>query len=155
LSSALKNPAELFGRLGVSESETLLLVDAPPELERLLTEGRPGAEPPVPVASDRLRSVKSVFDVALIWRENRVGSQALLAAAVRRVAEGGSLWVVTAMRKVQGPATPAAHRLDRGDLEKALGPEGFAADREARFTAWHVGYRFRRRPPGAAAPYST
>ena len=85
----------------------------------------------------------------------------MLASAVRRLRPEGSLWIVTAMRKVQGPRTPAAHRLDRSDLEKAFVASGLALDREARFSAWHVGYRFRKREErrggraGGGEPYST
>ena len=100
-----------------------------------------------------LRSVKDAFDVVLVWREDRVGSQALLAAAVKRMSPAGAVWVVTAMRKVTGPRTPAAHRLDRRDLEEAFEKPGLRLDREVRFSAWHVGYRFRRAEAGAR--YST
>ncbi len=145
MSIALKNPSELLGRIGASPSERLLLVDAPEELERLLASARPdGGAALESVPADRLRAVKDDFDVVLVWREDRVGSQALLGAALRRLRAAGAIWVVTAMRKVTGPRTPAAHRLERRDLEKAFAASGLALDREARFSAWHVGYRFRR-----------
>jgi hypothetical protein len=144
LSFALKSPAELVSRIGVSPEQSLLLVDAPEELVRVLASSRPAEDPPETVAADRLRAVKGDFDAVLVWREDRVGSQALLESALRHVRQPGVLWVVTAMRKVQGPKTAAAHRLDRTDLEKTFCKSGLALDREARFSAWHVGYRFRR-----------
>jgi hypothetical protein len=70
---------------------------------------------------------------------------------VKRLEPNGRLWVVTAMRKVQGPKTPAAHRLEAGDLTKAFAKEGLAFDREARLSAWHVAYRFARRESGAGS----
>ena len=151
MSLALKSPAELLGRLELSPSDRVLLVDVPEELERLLAERRPDDVPIESVAADRLARVKEDFDVVLVWREDRVGSRALLASARRRVRETGALWVVTAMRKVQGPRTPAAHRLDRSDLEKAFAASGWTRDREARFSAWHVGHRFRRGTSDAGA----
>jgi len=144
VSFALKNPAELLGRIAVAANESLLLIDAPEPLERLILGARPPEEPVVSVPERLLRTVKDEFDVVLLWREDRVGSEALLAAAVKRLRRTGALWVVTAMRKVTGPRTPAAHRLDLRDLEKALGAAGLRLDREARFSAWHAGYRFRR-----------
>ncbi|HEY7574531.1 MAG TPA: hypothetical protein VIB08_05170 [Thermoanaerobaculia bacterium] len=140
----LKNPAELVSRIGVPPEQSFLLVDAPEELVSVLASSRPADDPPETVAADRLRAVKGDFDAVLVWREDRVGSQALLTSALRHVRRPGVLWVVTAMRKVQGPKTAAAHRLDRSDLEKAFSRSEFVLDREARFSAWHVGYRFRR-----------
>ena len=151
---ALKNPSELVGRIGVAPDQSLLLVDAPEPLERLLAAARTPEAPLEAVTEARLRSVKEQFDVVLLWREDRVGSAALLASAVKRLRPGGALWVVTAMRKVTGPRTPAAHRLDRQDLEKAFEKEGLRLGREARFSAWHVGYRFSR-TDGRAGVYST
>jgi hypothetical protein len=150
---ALKNPSELAARIGLSAAESLLLVDAPEPLELLLAETRTAGLPLEAATEKTLRSVKDAFDVVLVWREDRVGSQALLAAAVKRVHPGGSLWVVTAMRKVIGPRTPAAHRLDRYDIERAFAKTELRLDREVRFSAWHVGYRFRRGDAGAG--YST
>jgi hypothetical protein len=150
---ALKNPAELAARLAFRPEETVLLVDAPEELAALVNDARRSAEPAVAAAGDRLRAVKDAFDSVLVWRENRVGAQALLEAAAKRVGPDGALWVVTAMRKVTGPATPAAHRLERRDLEKILAPRGLAFDRETRVSAWHEGHRFRRTgPPSAGGP---
>ena len=144
MSFALKNPSELVGRIGVAPAESLLLVDAPESLERLLAATRTAEGPLESVTEQRLRAVKGEFDVVLVWREDRVGSQALLASAVKRLRPSGAIWVVTAMRKVTGPRTPAAHRLDRRDLEEAFAEAGLRLDREARFSAWHAGYRFRR-----------
>ncbi len=143
MSFALKNPAELLGRIAVAPNERLLLIDAPEPLERLIASAR-APEPVESVTREQLRAVKEQFDAVLVWREDRVGSEALLAASVKRLRSTGAIWVVTAMRKVTGPRTPAAHRLDLRDLEKAFAAEGLHRDREARFSAWHVGYRFRR-----------
>jgi hypothetical protein len=142
VSFALKNPSELIARIGLAPGETLLLVDAPEPLEQLLADAG-AAAPPESATEKTLRAVKDVFDVVLVWREDRVGSQALLAAAVKRLAPGGSLWIVTAMRKVIGPRTPATRRLELRDLEKAFEKTALRIDREVRFSAWHVGYRFR------------
>jgi hypothetical protein len=141
---ALKNPAELLGRIAVAAHESLLLIDAPEALERLILGARAPEEPVESVTGRLLRTVKEEFDVVLVWREDRVGSEALLAAAVKRLRPTGAIWVVTAMRKVIGPRTPAAHRLDLRDLEKAFAAAALRLDREARFSSWHVGYRFRR-----------
>ena len=89
-----------------------------------------------------MRSVKATFDAILVWRENRVGSQALLELAARKLEPGGVLWIVTAMRKVMGPRTPAAHRLELADIRKLLEPKALRHDLEVRVTAWNVGYRF-------------
>ena len=164
---ALKNPSDLVGRIGVDPAESLLLVDAPEPLERLLAAARTAQAPLETVTEARLRSVKERFDVVLVWRESRVGSQALLASALKRLNPSGAIWVVTAMRKVTGPKTPAAHRLGRRDLEEAFAKSGLLLDREARFSAWHEGYRFVRgektgkegakpgRRDDAPRPYST
>ncbi|HEY7113199.1 MAG TPA: hypothetical protein VIA45_09745 [Thermoanaerobaculia bacterium] len=151
MSFALKNPSELLGRVGVAADESLLLVDAPEPLVDLFAAAR-GPEAPVEAVSEsRLRAVKDAFDAVLVWREDRVGSQALLAAAEKRLRPSGVIWVVTAMRKVSGPRTPAAHRLDRRDLEKAFAKSGRRLDRETRFSAWHTGYRFAPPTPAEAA----
>ena len=141
---ALKNPADLVGRIGVDPSSSLLLIDTPETLERLLAGGRDPGRPLEAVTETRLRSVKREFDTVILWREDRIGSEALLAAAAKRLAPTGRIWVVTAMRKVMGPRTPAVHRLARPDVEKAFAKSGLRLDGEARFTAWHVGYRFSR-----------
>jgi hypothetical protein len=138
----LKNPGELSGRLDLSAPGRLLLVDSPGELTTLLRGGRDAASEIVEIEGEAIRSVKERFDAILIWRENRIGSHAILDRAVQKLAEGGVLWVVTAMRKVIGPRTPAAHRLELADLKAGLSKKGFRHDREVRVTAWNVGYRF-------------
>ncbi|MGH9366932.1 MAG: hypothetical protein ACRD3M_04575 [Thermoanaerobaculia bacterium] len=143
-SPALKSPAELVGRIGVPSDASLLLIDAPEALVSLLAGTRAPGLPLEAVTGRGLRAIKGEFDAVLLWREDRVGSESLLAAAARRLSPSGAIWVVTAMRKVTGPRTPAMHRLDRRDLEKAFSKEGLRLEREARFSAWHVGYRFAR-----------
>ena len=129
-------------RLELSAATRALLVDAPPELSDVLREAAaPGLEIQS-VEARSIRAVKETFDLILLWHESRIGSRALFEAAVKRLVPGGRLWVVTAMRKVQGPRTPAIHRLERADLEKAFGETGLKSDREARLSAWHVAYRF-------------
>lgn len=93
-----------------------------------------------------VRSVKEAFDLILLWQESRVGSRAVFDAALKRLAPGGRLWVVTALRKVSGPRTPAIHRIELSDLKKAFEKNGLVNDREARLSAWHVAYRFVERP---------
>jgi hypothetical protein len=142
---SLKNPARLTERLAVSDAEDLLLVDVPEPLADLLSaSARP--EGSVSRADSRsLRSVKQRFPAIVLWREDRVGSQAVLDGVVKRLADGGVLWVVIALRKVTGPSTPAAHRLELSDLERAFGKEGLTPDREVRVSAWHVAHRFLKR----------
>jgi hypothetical protein len=118
-------------------------VDAPDELAAILRTALPDATLES-VAEKGLRGVKDTFDAVLVWRENRSGAQALLESARKRVSDGGALWIVTAMRKVTGPATPASHRIERRDLEKILARFGLACDRETRVSAWHEAYRFRK-----------
>jgi len=65
-----------------------------------------------------------------------------LAEISDRLEPGGALWIVTAMKKVRGPRTPAVHRLELSDLVKAFQKEGLAHDRDVRVTAWNVAYRF-------------
>jgi hypothetical protein len=140
---ALKNPSELLGRLGLAGAERLLLVDVPPELAALVAAARPADAPePFEASARAIRSVKDAFDAIVFWREDRVGAQALLEALAKRLAPTGSLWVVTAMRKVSGPRTKAVHRLDRRDLEKVLGARGLSFQAETRVSAWNVAYRF-------------
>lgn len=141
---ALRNPAELASRLDLAEPERLLLVDAPDSLASLAGAARPGRPPAETARADAIRSVKEDFDSILLWREERPGSQALLARVARRLNPGGALWVVVALRKVSGPKTPAVHRLGREDLVKALEKTGLVPDREVRVTAWHTAYRFGR-----------
>ena len=139
---ALKNPSELPGRLGLRQPERILLVDALPALAELLRASRPAESETVEVEGRYLATVKQTFDAILLWREDRVGSRAVMEQTVKRLAPGGALWIVTAMRKVMGPRTPAAHRLELSDLSKGLAHHGLANDREVRITAWHVAYRF-------------
>jgi predicted methyltransferase len=140
----LKNPADLVGRLELGTPDRLLLVDAPEALASVIAGERPADNPPETVDAEAVRSVKSDFDAVLIWREDRAGSHAVLDRLVKRLKPGGVLWVVTAMRKVIGPRTPAARRLELADLVAAFSKAGLRHDREARITAWHVGYRFVR-----------
>ena len=88
-----------------------------------------------------LRSIKDEHDFILLWQESRVGSRAVLDVAFKRLAPGGRLWVVTALRKVVGPKTPAIHRIELADLKKAFAKGGLVHDREARLSAWHVALR--------------
>ena len=149
--TALKNPSELPARLGLQRPERILLVDAPAALVDLLRTSRPTESETLEVEARALSTVKNAFDAILLWREDRVGSRSVMEQTVKRLAPGGALWVVTAMRKVMGPKTPAAHRLELSDLSKGLAHHGLSNDREARITAWHVAYRFVA--PGG--PYST
>jgi hypothetical protein len=139
---ALKNPSALPARLDVERPARLLLVDAPAALADLLLQSR-SKESETRLAQERtLSTVKDNFDAILLWREDRVGSRSLLESVVRRLEPGGVLWVVTALRKVIGPKTPAIHRLELSDLAKGLERHGLAHDREVRITSWHVAYRF-------------
>jgi len=142
---ALKNPGELPGRLRLSEAGRLLLVDAPPALADLLVASRPKDADTVSVESEALSGVKETFDAVLLWREDRVGSRSVLESAVRRLEQGAVLWTVLAKKKVRGPKTPAAHRLELTDLVKGLEKHGMSQDREVQVTSWHVAYRFVRR----------
>jgi hypothetical protein len=142
LNPTLKNPSELVARLELEEPDRLLLVDAPEELAKLLEAAREVPKMTVRAAGDALRAVKETFGAVLVWREHRGGSRAVLDGAVKKLEPGGALWVVTALRKVRGPSTPAVHRLERPDLVKAFEKEGLSNDREVRVTAWHVGFRF-------------
>ena len=140
---SLKNPAELASRLELARPQKLLLVDPPEALETLARSVREGAETDVG-ESRKIRAVKQTYDAILLWREDRVGSQAVFETLLKRLEPGGALWTVVALRKVQGVATPAAHRLDLSDLVKAFSPGGLKQDREVRVTPWHVAYRFVR-----------
>ena len=121
-------------------------MDAPATLAELIRASRPTESETLEVESRSLATVKRTFDAILLWRENRIGSRAVMEQTVKRLAPGAALWIVTAMRKVMGPRTPAAHRLELSDLSKGLAHHSLANDREARITAWHVAYRFS--PPG-------
>ena len=137
-----RGQAEIAGRLELSRARRVLLVEAPRELEAIvLASGSEGQEVRS-IEARAIRTVKETADFILIWQESRVGSRALFEAAVKRLEPGGSLWVVTALKKVSGPRTPAIHRLESGDLKKAFSKDGLRCDREARLSAWHVGYRF-------------
>jgi hypothetical protein len=138
---SLRNPAELVSRLELAAPERLLLVDLPDSLVALAAAARQGRPPAETAQADRIRSVKQNFDVILIWREERAGSQALLEHAMKRLDPGGSLWVIVALRKITGPKTPASHRLDRDDLVKAFAAQNRVPGREVRVTPWHVAYR--------------
>jgi hypothetical protein len=142
---ALKNPAELAGRLALRDSRRLLLVDAPPSLEELLSREAPSGSSIASIPADAIRSVKQSFDAILAWREDRVGSRAFFETLLKRLDLSATLWIVTAMKKVTGPQTPAARRLELSDLVKAFSGAGFRHDREVRVSAWHVAYRFVRR----------
>jgi hypothetical protein len=138
----LRGAAEIAGRLELAAAESILLVEAPAELEAVVSGALSEGQALRTVEGRSVRSVKEKFPLVLVWQESRVGSQSVLAAALKRVAPGGFLWVATALRKVSGPKTPAVHRLELTDLEKALTKSGLARDREARLSAWHVAYRF-------------
>ena len=145
MTAPLKNPSELAARLGLATPDRVLLIDAPADLATLVRDARGDSRPPSEASEETLRSVKERFDTVLVWREDRAGSRAILDAAVRRVEPDGALWVVTAMKKVRGPTTPAVHRIERSDLVKGLGKDGFVNDQEVRVSAWNVGYRFVKR----------
>lgn len=151
----LRSSAEILSRLEVAAAKRLLLVECPTELVELLRGGaREGAEIRE-VAGEAIRSVKESYDFILLFQESRVGSRSVLDGAVKRLEPGGRIWVATAMRKVQGPRTPAAHRLDARDLEKAFEKTSLRRDREARISAWHVAYGFgRREAEGGRRPES-
>ena len=143
----LKNPADLVGRLELAGPESVLLVDSPGELSTLVAGARSGGKTTRETSGDAIRSVKEKFDAVLVWREHRSGSRSIFERAVERLEPGGALWIVTAMKKVRGPLTPAVHRLELSDLVKAFQKEGLAHDREVRMTAWNVAYRFVKREP--------
>ena len=138
-----RNASEIVGRLELSAASHALLVGAPAELEAMAREHAVnGSGDLQTVAAGAIRSVKERFDFILLWQEDRVGSHAALEGALKRLAPGGRLWVATAMKKVQGPRVPAAHRLELRDLTKAFAKAGLSCDREARLSAWHTAYRF-------------
>ncbi|MDQ6892406.1 MAG: hypothetical protein M3167_06965 [Acidobacteriota bacterium] len=141
---ALKNPAELSARLDLASGDRLLLVDPPEALETLARSVREGRGETDVAEGRKIRAVKQSYDTILLWREDRVGSQAVFETLVKRLERAGVLWTVVALKKVQGVATPAAHRLELSDLVKAYSPTGLKYDREVRVTPWHVAYRFVR-----------
>lgn len=140
--AALKNPAELPARLELTHGARLLLVDAPAAFSELLRSSRGEGAVTESVAEGDMSSVKETFDAVVLWRESRVGSRSVLEAALRRLEPGGVLWAVIALKKVRGPETPAAHRLELPDLVKGLEKHGMAADKEVRVTSWHAAHRF-------------
>ncbi len=140
----LRGRAEIVDRLEIPAARRLLLAEAPPQFEQILAASLAPEQSLTPIEARKLRSIKESFDWILLWQENRVGSRAVFDAALKRLEPEGRLWVVTALRKVQGPRTPAAHRLEAGDLAKAFEKEGLAGGREARLSAWHVAHRFTR-----------
>jgi hypothetical protein len=142
MTAPLKNPSELVARLGLDAPERVLLIDVPPALSELVRDARGPGRPAVESSGETIRSIKETFDAVLVWREDRSGSRAVFDTAMKRVAPGGSLWVVTALKKVRGPTTPAVHRIELADLVKGFGKDGYANDREVRVSAWNVGYRF-------------
>ncbi|HEY3171126.1 MAG TPA: hypothetical protein VGK86_00975, partial [Thermoanaerobaculia bacterium] len=105
----LKNPAELIGRLELDRPERVLLIDAPEELVRLAESARSGTKATRETSGGAIRSVKEKFDAVLVWREDRSGSRSVFEKALDRLEPGGALWIVTAMKKVRGPLTPAVH----------------------------------------------
>ncbi|HEY1435423.1 MAG TPA: hypothetical protein VGG65_08615 [Thermoanaerobaculia bacterium] len=141
-----RGAAEIVSRLELAAAKDVLLVDPPAELSKML-EAAASPEQSIRCAEGRtVRSVKESFDLILLWQESRVGSRAVFEAALKRLVPGGRLWVVTALRKVSGPRTPAIHRIELSDLRKAFEKSGLVNDREARLSAWHVAYRFAARP---------
>jgi hypothetical protein len=144
LNVSLKNPAELSARLDLAASDRLLLVDPPDALESLARRVREGRGETDVAEGRKIRAVKQTYDAILLWREDRVGSQAVFDTLLKRLEPAGVLWTVVALKKVQGVATPAAHRLDLADLVEAYTPSGLKNDREVRVSPWHVAYRFVR-----------
>jgi hypothetical protein len=144
LTPSLKNPADLVARLELVEPEKVLLIDSPAELTSLVEKARGAPRSTTTGSSDALRMVKETFDAILVWREDRGGSRSVLDGASKRLEAGGAIWVVTALRKVRGPTTPAVHRIELSDLVKGFAKEGLLHDREVRVSAWNVAYRFRR-----------
>jgi hypothetical protein len=138
----LRGASEIASRLELAAADTILLVQPPAELEAVVAGALSTEQSFRTVEGRAIRSVKEKFPLVLVWQESRIGSQAVLEAALKRLAPGGSLWVATALRKVSGPKTPAVHRLELADLEKAFGRSGLARDREVRLSAWHVAHRF-------------
>jgi hypothetical protein len=145
---SFRSQAEIVGRLELPAASQVLLIDAPEELEAILTRAAVPDQSIQSATANRIRSVRDVYDFILLWQESRVGSRSALEGAVKRLAPGGRLWVVTAMKKVMGPRTPAMHRLELGDLRKAFAKDAMVCDKEARLSKWHMAYRFVQNPPG-------
>ena len=137
-----RGQAEIAGRLELAATKRILLIEAPRQLEAILLAAGAEGQEVRSIEARAIRSVKDTADLILIWQESRVGSRSVFEAAIKRLAPGGRLWVVTALKKVSGPRTPAVHRLEAEDLRKAFEKSGLTCDREARLSAWHVGYRF-------------
>ena len=141
----LRGAAEIASRLEIAAAGRILLVEAPEEFANVIAAATSPEQTLRTSEARALRSVKEPHDLIVLWLESRVGARAVLDAAAKRLAPDGRLWVVTALRKVSGPKTPAVHRLDLEDLKKAFEKPGLVADREARLSAWHVAHRFSRR----------
>ncbi|HMA17392.1 MAG TPA: hypothetical protein VKS03_03045 [Thermoanaerobaculia bacterium] len=141
----LKNPGELVARMELGTPERILLVDVPDELVRLFEGARGNRRTTLSTGGEAIRALKHPFDAVLVWREHRGGSRAVFDGALKRLESGAPLWIVTALKKVRGPSTPAVHRLELPDLVKAFEKEGLAHDREVRVSAWHVAHRFARK----------
>lgn len=137
-----RGQAEIAGRLELSAAKRILLVEAPRELEAIVLASGVEGQDVRSIEARAIRSVKEPADFILVWQESRVGSRAVFEAALKRLEPGGRLWVVTALKKVSGPRTPAIRRLEAEDLRKAFAKSGLTCDREARLSAWHKGYRF-------------
>ena len=140
----LRNPSEISSRLAIPTATHILLIECPPELAAVV---RAAAAPEAEVSEVEARYVRSAKDPSdwiLVFQESRVGSRAVLDAAAKRLQPGGYLWVVTAMRKVQGPKTAAAHRLESADLDKAFEKTDLRRAGEAKLGGWHVAYGFRK-----------
>jgi hypothetical protein len=140
-----RGEAEIAGRLEVVGAARVLLVDPPAALEEILRKAASPGQEMRAIEAGSIRKVKDAWDLIVLWQESRVGSRALFEAAVKRLAPGGSLWVVTALKKVKGPSTPAIHRLEPGDVSKAFAKAGLVRDRVVRLSAWHEAHRFVRR----------
>lgn len=138
----LKNPGELVARMELDRVDRLLLVDVPEEVVHLFESVRNDPRVTVETTGDAIRGVKDLFDAVLVWREHRGGSRSVFDGVLKRLEPRGALWVVTALKKVRGPSTPAVHRLELSDLVKAFEKDGLVHDREVRVSAWHVAYRF-------------
>ncbi len=147
MNTPLKNPSELAARLDLETPDRVLLVDAPETLAALVHRARPEPKTTFETAGEAIRSVKESYDAVLVWREDRAGSRSIFGDAIKRLDREGALWVVTALKKVRGPVTPALHRLELSDLVKGFAKEGFTYDREVRVSAWNVAYRFTRLIP--------
>jgi len=137
-----RSQAEISSRLEIPAATRILLADAPPELSELVRRAAAEGAEIREVEGRAMRSVKESYDFILLFQETRVGSRSVLDGALKRLDPGGRIWVVTAMRKVQGPKTPATHRLEAADLDKAFENSVLRRGREARISAWHVAYEF-------------